>query len=183
MGRWLLVTVLLIVAVIAALGILMATDVIDGPALFWEYGPQISWLEPHLETYAAGKDSQGWINSQEEELRQQLADLQQRELELESGKMELEQRLEDLNRQEDSLGRQLAEYKRLQEQQRSVATLASLYTEMTAAVAAPILAQLEQHLILDVLLSMELQDAAEILSCLPAELAVTLSNLLGDSNK
>ena len=68
MGRWILVTLLLTGALVVAFVILSVTNVIDGPALLWKFGLSISWLQPHLETYSRGIQSEECMAARESEL-------------------------------------------------------------------------------------------------------------------
>ncbi len=183
MGRWVLVILLLIVALILAFTILAATGVIDAAALFWKLGLKIAWLEPHLETYSRGQDSEEWIARREEQLSTEQIKLGDRELELEALNKELQQQVQALERREADLEKREAEFLEQQEHRRSVQTLAELYSEMSAADAAKILGRLDQPLLLEVLLSMEMQDAANILIQLPTDLAVSLSKSLGSAGR
>lgn len=182
MDRWLLVTVLLIIAIVVAFTILTATGVIDGPALFWKLGPKITWLEPHLETYSRGQDSEEWIAAQEEELRSELVKLRGREEELADLEKQLQQQIQALDRREADLEKWQGQLQSEQAQRRNVQTLAELYSEMPAADAATILQKLDQPLLLEILLLMEMQDAADILIQLPTDLAVSLSERLGEAD-
>ena len=98
MGRWLLAITFLIIAVIVAFSIFVATGVIDGPALFWRWGLQIHWLKPHLETYAHGQDAEAWIAQKEEEIqagrrpRQPMAELQTLQGKLDQRAQQLDKR-------------------------------------------------------------------------------------------
>lgn len=179
MGKWFLVISLLLVAILVAFGIFIVTGVIDGPALFWRLGLKSAWLQPHLETYSHGKDAQNWILGQEQELQEQAADLKRREATLELKAEELEQRAQQLDKREVELNKQQATLVAEQGQRRNVQKLAEIYTEMSPEEAARILEKLDQALVLDILVSMDVQDAATILTKLPTNLAVTLSKQLG----
>ena len=61
MRKWILVIVLLLAAIITAFTIFAVTGVIDAPALFWNLGMKIGWIEPHLKVYAIGQDAEQWI--------------------------------------------------------------------------------------------------------------------------
>ncbi|HHY14539.1 MAG TPA: hypothetical protein GX521_00530 [Firmicutes bacterium] len=183
MGRWVLVTILLIVALIVAFTILAATGVIDAAALFWKLGLKIAWLKPHLETYSRGQDSEEWIAVKEEELRAELGRLGARENELAVLEKELQQQIQALERREADVDKREVQLQSQQEQKRNVQTLAELYGEMSAADAAKILQKLDQPLLLEVLLSMDMQDAANILLELPTDLAVSLSKTWGSAGK
>ena len=183
MGKWFVVVTLLLVAIIAAFGVFVATGVIDGPSLFWNLGMKIGWVQPHLQTYAHGQDAEAWINTQEGELQRKLGDLQRREAELAAGQGHLEQRAQQLDKREAELNAQAAKLQEEQAQRRNVQTLAEIYTEMSAEEAARILEKLDQTLILEVLLQMDMQYAANILIQLPNNLAVALSELLGQTSQ
>lgn len=183
MGRWVLVTMLLILSIIVAFGIFVATGVIDGSALFWQVGPKIAWLQPHLETYSHGLDGEAWIGAQEEKLQLYSTELTLREAELEDWSERLEQRAQQLDKQESELHKQVANFQAEQAQRHNVQKLAEIYTEMTPEEGAKILEKLDQSLILDILLSMDMRDAANILTKLPTNLAVALSKELGQASK
>lgn len=183
MRKWLLAFLLLLLAVVVAFSIFAFTGVIDGPALFWDIGMKIGWIEPHLKVYAIGQDAEAWIAAQQEELRLREEDLAAREAKLRAEQQQLEQRAQQLDGRETSIQVASDKLEGSQAQLRNVQTLAALYKEMTAADAAQILEKLDETLILDVLLSMDLQDAASILIELPTNLAVTLSERLGQANR
>ncbi|HBN97201.1 MAG TPA: hypothetical protein DDZ66_12960 [Firmicutes bacterium] len=183
MRKWVLVIILLLVAMSVAFGIFAFTGVIDGPALFWDLGMKVGWIEPHLKVYAVGQDAESWVAVQQEELQRQMAELDAREAKLRTDQQQLDQRAVQLDAREASINEAFARLQREQEQHRNIQTLASLYTEMTAADAAQILEKLDQKLVLDVLLSMDMQDAASILVELPTNLAVALSEQLGQASK
>lgn len=182
MGRWLLAITFLIIAVIVAFSIFVATGVIDGPALFWRWGLQIHWLKPHLETYAHGQDAEAWIAQKEEEIRGQAADLDSRAAELQTLQGKLDQRAQQLDKRETDLAAMEAKLQAEQEQRRSVQTLAELYSGMDPADAARILQQLDREIVLDVLLQMDVYDASQILIALPTNLAAALSEQMGRSS-
>jgi len=181
--KWVLVFLLLLVAISVAFGIFAFTGVIDGSALFWDLGMKIGWIEPHLKVYAVGQDAEGWIAVRQEELRLEAMELESREAKLRTDQQQIEQRETQLDAREASIDEAFAKLQREQEQHRSVQTLASLYTEMTPAEAAQIMEKLDQQLILAVLLSMDLQDAASILIELPTNLAVALSEQLSQASQ
>jgi len=181
--KWILVIVLLIIAIIAAFSIFAVTGVIDAPALFWDVGMKIGWIEPHLKLYAIGQDAEQWISAQVDELQQKMAALEEQEAALQGEKAQLDQRKQQLDAREASIDQAAEKLAAEQEQLRSVQTLAALYTEMGPEEAAPILAKLEQKLILDVLLSMDMADAALVLTELPTDLAVALSKQLATASE
>ncbi len=181
MRKWLLAIFLLLIAVVVAFNIFVFTGVIDGPALFWDIGMKIGWIEPHLKVYATGENAEAWIGAQQEELGLREADLQARESKLRADQLQLEQRAQQLDGREVSIQVASDKLQGDQDQLRSVQTLAALYTEMTAVDAARILEKLDQKLILNVLLNMDRQDAANILIELPTNLAVALSEQLGQA--
>ena len=183
MRKWVLVILLLLVAISVAFGIFAFTGVIDGSALFWNLGMKIGWIEPHLNVYAVGQDAEGWIAVKQEELQLEVMDLEVREAKLRTGLQQLEQRAAQLDGREASINEEFARLQQAQQEHRNIQTLASLYTEMTAVDSAQILAKLDQKLILDVLLCMDLQDAASILIELPTNLAVALSEQLGQASQ
>ncbi len=183
MGRWVLVTMLLILSILVAFGIFVATGVIDGPALFWQVGLKIAWLQPHLETYSHGLDGEAWIAAQEEELQSYSTELQQREAELEKRAQQLEQKSQELDKRESEFQKQLAVLEGERAQRHNVQKLAEIYTEMTPDESARILEKLDQPLILEILLFMDMHDVANILTKLPTNLAVALSKELGQASK
>lgn len=183
MGKWFLVIVLLLVAVLVAFGIFIATGVIDGPALFWKWGLKTPWLEPYLATYAVGQDAETWVSKRQGEFDELLASIQEREAALVIKADELEQRSQQLDKREMEIAKQRNTLVTEQAQRQNVNRLAELYTEMPADEVANILAKLETDLILHVLLAMDVQDAATILTKLPTNLAVTLSKQLGQPSK
>lgn len=183
MGRWILVVTLLFVAIILAFGIFVATGVIDGSALVWRFGNEIGWIRPHLQTYGHGQDAEAWIATQQEDLQQTISELERREIALATNQEELEQRSALLDRREADLDEQVANLQALQEQSRSAQTLAEIYTEMSAEEAARILQELDQDLILDILLHMDMLYAANILTELPTNLAVALSEKMGQTSQ
>jgi flagellar motility protein MotE (MotC chaperone) len=181
--KWILVIVLLLAAIITAFTIFAVTGVIDAPALFWNLGMKIGWIEPHLKVYAIGQDAEQWIAGQLDELAQKARELEEREAALGNEQEQLEQRRLQLDAREASINAASEKLAKEQEQLRSVQTLAALYTEMGPEEAAPILAKLEQDLILDVLLSMDMAEAALVLTELPTDLAVALSKQLAKANE
>lgn len=182
MGRWFLAVTLLLIAVLVAFGIFVATGVIDGTALFWRIGMNVEWMKPHLETYVRGQDAEGFVARFDDELQQETKELEQRESQLQAEQAELNERAEQLDRRERELNSLADKLEAEQAQRRNVQRLAEIYTEMTAQDAARILAELEQELILDILLEMDMQDAANILIELPTNLAADLSEKLGDAS-
>lgn len=120
MGKWVLVMVLLIVAILVAFGIFVATGVVDGPALFWRVGLKNPWLQPHLETYSHGQDAENWIAAQEGDLRIRIADLENREAELVVRGDQLEQRSQQLDKRESELNKQVAAFRAEQAQRQNV---------------------------------------------------------------
>ncbi|HKM42409.1 MAG TPA: hypothetical protein VJZ70_00265 [Limnochordia bacterium] len=178
MRKWILAFFLLLLAIIVAFSIFVWTGVIDGPALFRDVGMKIGWVEPHLKVYAIGQDTEAWVESQQAELELQLKELAQREAQLLADHQQLEQRAGQLDSREATINTQSTKLQEQEEQRRSVQTLAALYTEMDAVDVARILEKLDKKLILDVLLQMDMQDAAVILTELPTNLAVTLSEEL-----
>lgn len=183
MGKWFLVLTLLIVAILVAFGIFVATGVIDGPALFWNVGLKTTWLKPHLETYTYGQDAEAWIQAKEDELQLQREDLEKREAALVQRNEELEQKAQQLAKVESDLNKRKTGFEAELAQNRNVQKLAEIYTEMSSEEAARILEKLDQALILDVLLLMDMQDAANILTKLPTNLAVALSKQLGQASQ
>lgn len=183
MGRWILVLVSLLVAILVAFGIFIGTGVIDGPALFWRLGPKVSWLEPHLETYSRGQAGEVWIEKKQAELEEQLIDLQQFEDELRLKNEELDRRTLDLDRREKRLLEAKSAFETAEEHFYNITTLAELYIEMPVDEAARILTNVDHTLLLDILLRMDRRDAANIITKLPTDLAVTLSKNLGDAGK
>ncbi len=183
MGKWVMVVAILFVAIIVAFSIFVATGVIDGPALFWNVGMKIGWIEPHLQVYSHGQDAEAWIATQQDKLQLIIDDLEQREVALHAGQEQLDQRAQQLDKREADLNSQTARFQGEQAKRRNVQTLAALYTEMGPAEAAPIIEKLEQSLILDVLLNMDMQDAANILVELPTTLAIALSEHLGRTSQ
>lgn len=179
MGRWILVTLLLTGALVVAFVILSVTNVIDGPALLWKFGLSISWLQPHLETYSRGSQSEEWMAARESELEAEQGRVADFETELLALEKELEQRKQALERREAELDKREAELEAERAQRRNVQTLAELYSEMPPAEAAPILQKLDQPLLLEILLAMDTQDAANVLLQLPTDLAAALSKSLG----
>lgn len=183
MGRWVLVTMLLILSILVAFGIFVATGVIDGPALFWQVGLKIAWLQPHLETYSHGQDGEAWIAAQEEELKLYSEELDLREAELIHRAEQLEQRTQELDKRESDLQKQIANFQGEQAQRHNIQKLAEMYTEMPPEESARILEKLDQSLIIEILLFMDMRDAANILTKLPTNLAVALSKELGQAQK
>lgn len=179
MGRWVLAITFLLVAIIVAFGVLVATGVIDGPALFWRWGSRIAWLQPHLETYAQGQDAEAWIARQEEEIRAKLADLESRAAELRAVEEKLEQREQQLDKRESDLAAWEAQLQAAQSHRRNVQNLAEIYRGMQPADAARILQELDRQLILDVLAEMDAYEAGQILTILPTNLAASLTEQLG----
>lgn len=179
MRKWILAFFLLLLAVIVAFSIFVATGVIDGPALFWDVGMKIGWVEPHLKVYAIGQDAEGWMDEERAELRLKLAELEELETQLKLDRQQFEQRVLELDGREASITMQANKLREQEEQRRNVQTLAALYTEMNPADVAQIIQNLDKKLILSVLLQMDMQDAADILSQLPTNLAVALSEELG----
>lgn len=182
MGKWVLAILSLFLAIIVAFGILTATGVIDGGALLWSWGLRISWLRPHLETYAHGQDVEAYLASQEAELRAKLAELENRESELQASLTKLEQQVQQIEKRESDLAAREARLQALEEQRRSVQTLAQIYGGMAPADAARILQQLDQELLLQVFLEMDSYEAAQILIALPTNLAAALSAKLGQAS-
>jgi len=181
--KWILAFFLLVLAIMVAFSIFVFTGVIDGPALFWDVGMKVGWVEPHLKVYAIGQDAEGWVESQQTELELKLDELEQREAQLRADRQQLDQRALQLDTRETTIE---AAAKRLdgeQDKLKSVQTLATLYTEMGPHEAAQILEKLDRKLILDVLLRMDIQDAALILVELPTNLAVALSEELGQATQ
>lgn len=183
MRKWILAIFLLLTAVVVAFSIFVLTGVIDGPALFWDIGMKIGWIEPHLKVYAIGQDTEAWVVVQQEEFKMRQADLEKREAKLRADQQQLDQRAQQLDGRETSIQVASDKLQGDQAQLRSIQTLAALYTEMTAADAAQILEKLDQKLILNVLLLMDMQDAANILVELPTNLAVALSEQLGQATR
>ncbi|NMB01727.1 MAG: hypothetical protein GX971_09505 [Firmicutes bacterium] len=179
MGKWVLAVTLLLVAVVVAFSIFVVTGVIDGPALFWRLGTNISWMKPHLETYAHGQDAEAFVARYEDELQQRTEALKTREAELVELSNQLDQRMVQLDRREAELKTLTDKLQAEQDQRRSVRNLAEIYTEMIAADAARILAGMDQGLVLDVLLYMDKQDAANIMKELPTNLAVSVAEKMG----
>ncbi len=182
MGRWVLAITFLLISLIVAFGILVATGVIDGPALFWRWGMRIGWLQPHLETYAHGRDAEGWIAQQETELRAKLTEVERREADLQAELGKLEQRAQQLDKRESELAAWEARLQQEQEQRRNVQSLAQIYSGMDAADAARILQALDQDLLLEVLLELDTFQAAEIMALLPTNLAAALSKQMGQAS-
>lgn len=180
MGKWVLAVTLLLIAVLVAFGIFIATGVIDGPALFWRIGRNIEWVKPHLETYVHGQDVEAFVARFDDELHQEKEDLQQRESQLQTDRIKHNERAEQLDKRVIELNSLAEKLEAEQAQRRNIQRLAEIYTEMTAQDAARILAELEQELILDLLLEMDMQDAANILIELPTNLAAALSEKLGE---
>lgn len=183
MGRWVLVTMLLILSILLAFGIFVATGVIDGPALFWNVGLKIAWLQPHLETYSHGQYGEAWIAAQEEELKLYSNELDLRAEELDKRADQLEQMDQELTKREDDLKAQMLGFQGEQAKRYNVQKLAEMYTEMPPEESARILEKLEQTLIIEILLDMDMRDAANILAKLPTNLAVALSKELGQGQK
>lgn len=183
MGRWVLVTILLILSILVAFGIFIVTGVIDGPALFWDVGLKISWLQPHLETYSHGKYGEEWIAAQEVELKLYEEQLGLKEAELELRHEQLEQRAQELDKRESELEKRTLSFQGELAQRHNVQKLAEMYTEMAPEESARILEKLDQSLILGILLDMDMRDAANILAKLPTNLAVALSKELGQGQK
>lgn len=183
MGKWFLAVTLLLVAVVVAFSIFVVTGVIDGPALFWRLGMNISWIQPHLETYAHGQDAEGYVARYEAEVVQKREELSKWEAELEARSQELDERLKQLDRRETQLNNLAEKLQAEQAQRQNVRTLAEIYKEMIAADAARILEGMEQELLLNVLLNMDKQDAANILRELPTNLAVALSEKIGQASE
>ena len=183
MRKWVLVILLLLVAIVVAFSIFAVTGVIDAPALFWNLGMKIGWIEPHLKIYAIGQDSESWIAAQQEQMQLKEGELSERAAELETYEKQLQQRAQELDDREATIATASARLQSDQDQRKNVQTLAALYKEMTPAESARILEKLDQELILDVLLSMDLQDAASILMELPTNLAVALSEKLGQASQ
>lgn len=183
MGKWVLVILSLLLAIVVAFGIFVGTGVIDGPALLWKLGPKISWLEPHLETYSQGQAGEIWFSEKEEEIEVHLNELEQYEEKLNQKNKELDQRALDLDRRENRLFEAQNKFKTDEEHLFNINTLAELYTEMPVDEASRILAEIDQTLLLDILLRMDKRDAANILAKLPTDLAVALSKDLGEASK
>jgi len=181
LGRWVLAFTFLLISIVVAFGILSATGVIDGPGLLWRWGLRIGWLQPHLETYAHGRDAEAFIAQQEAELKALAADLERREAELQSNLNRLEQRAQQLDKRESELAAWEARLQQEQEQRRNVQNLAQIYSGMDPADAARIMQELDRELILKVLLTMDTYEAAQILTILPTNLAASLSQELGQA--
>lgn len=182
MAKWVLVVNFLVIAILVAFGIFVATGVIDGPALFWRVGMKTAWLQPHLETYGHGQDAENWIAGKEIEIQERLAELEAERIKLAKEEEALIQRTHELDKRQSDLEQASANLNTAQRQKQSVETLAEIYTEMSAEESAKILEKLENSLVLQILLAMEVQDAAEILTKLPTNLAVTLSEELGQAS-
>lgn len=183
MGKWVLVTSLLMLSIVVAFGIFIVTGVIDGPALFWRIGPKIAWLQPYLQTYSHGLDGEVWLDAQKAELEKQLAEVQLQQSELDQEAEQLEERSQLLEKLAGDLEKEKSLFQAEQAQRRSVAKLAEIYTEMAPEEAAKILGELDQSLILEILLSMDIRDAASVLTRLPTNLAVALSKELGHASE
>lgn len=183
MRKWLLVFGLLILAIIVAFSIFAFTGVIDAPALFWNIGMKIGFIEPHLKTYAIGRDTENWIAIQTEELQLRMIELEEQESALATEHLRLEQRAQQLDNRETTIALSAAKLGEEQELKKNIETLAALYIEMNAAEAAKIIEKLDKQLILNVLLNMETQDAASILVELPTNLAISLSEELGKASQ
>jgi len=181
--KWILVFFLLLIAIIVAFSIFAVTGVIDAPALFWDVGTKIGWIEPHLKVYAIGQDAEGWIENELLELQLKQEELDQREAQLRADRQLLEQRALELDSREASIETRASKVQEQEEQRRNIQTLASLYASMDAADAAQIIEKLDKDLVLRVLLQMDMQDAAVILTELPTNLAVTFSEALGQASQ
>lgn len=182
-GKWVLVILSLLLAILVAFGIFVGTGVIDGSALLWKLGPKISWLEPHLETYSQGQAGELWFAQKEEEYEAQLNELKQFEEDLAQKNKALDQRALDLDRRENRLLEAQTKFETEEEHLFNINTLAELYTEMSVDEASRILTDIDQTLLLNILLRMDKRDAANILAKLPTDLAVTLSKNLGEASK
>lgn len=172
MGRWMLVSLFLIIAIITAVVVFAVTGVIDAPALAWQAAHSIGWLEPYLETYEIGQDVEAWKNEQLIELNQVRDDLAQRELALAAWEKELEQKAQMLERQEAQLEAQRA-------QRMNVSHLAQIYSEMDELEAARILENMNDDDVLQILAVMETGTAARILEAVSTDKAASLSRKLG----
>lgn len=178
MGKWFLAFGLLIVAIITAFTIFAVSGVLDAPALFWQLGLKISWLEPHLQIYAQGQDAETWLKDQEAQLAGRAGEIEGYAQDLRSREEQLEQLAQELARQETDLKKRRADFAEELAARRNIKRLAEIYSEMPPEEGARILEKAQPELVLQILSWMDERDAARILALLPTGLAVTLSNEL-----
>lgn len=183
MGRWFLAFGLLTAAVLIAFVILSVTGVIDAPGLFWQIALNSSRLKPHLETYSQGREAEEWIAGKYAELEAEKEELVAFERELKTEKERLEQEALELTKKETQLQADKAAFAKELNQRHNVRRLAEIYREMSADEAARLLEGAEQNLALQILTWMDERDAADILTKLPTNLAVSLSKQLRQENK
>jgi flagellar motility protein MotE (MotC chaperone) len=178
-GKWVLVTIFLITAIIAAVVVFSVTGVIDAPALVLKGARSIGWLEPHVEVYEIGKAAEEWQNEQLRSLDQIRQELDGREQALAALADELEQRAQTLDRREAELEAQAAALAQARAERMNVQHLAEIYTEMETAEAARILEKMNEAEVLEILAVMDVRTTARILEALPTERAASLSRRLG----
>jgi flagellar motility protein MotE (MotC chaperone) len=166
-GKWVLVSIFLIVAIVTAFVVFAVTGVIDAPALALRAARSIDWLKPHVEVYEVGKAAEDWQKEQLGELEDIRNGLAERERALEALADELEQRSQALDRREADLEAQARALAQARAERLNVQHLAEIYTEMDTVEAARILEK------------MDVRTAARILEALPTERAASLSRRLG----
>lgn len=179
MGKWVLVSIFLIAAIITAVVIFSVTGVIDAPALALEAARSIGWLEPHVETYEIGKAAEDWQREQLQKLEEIQNELLERERALAELAQQLDERAQSLDRREAELTAQAAALEQAKADRLNVQHLAEIYTEMEAAEAARILEKMNEAEVLEILAVMDVRTAARILEALPTERAASLSRRLG----
>lgn len=168
MFKWVAAIISLIIAVIGASVVLTITGVIQPQDAILEYSRSISWLAPHIEIYSIGQDNQAWLAEKEQEITLAWNDVENERLML----IQERQRLENL---ETRLDRQEQDLNNAKKINQSVASLATLYSNMRPEEAVEIMELLDSSLVLDILQTMEIETAALILSSFSPELAAELS--------
>lgn len=179
MGKWFLVTMLLIVAVVAMVVVFSVTGVIDAPALALQAARSIGWLKPYVETYDVGRTAEEWQQAQLEELEAVRGELAEWERSLKQLADELEQRSQLLDRRQRELEAQSAALAEERSSLLNIQHLAEIYTEMDTAEAARILGKMNEAEVLEILAVMDVRTAARILEALPTDRAASLSRRLG----
>jgi flagellar motility protein MotE (MotC chaperone) len=178
-GKWVLVSIFLIVAIVTAFVVFAVTGVIDAPALALRAARSIDWLKPHVEVYEVGKAAEDWQKEQLGELEDIRNGLAERERALEALADELEQRSQALDRREADLEAQARALAQARAERLNVQHLAEIYTEMDTVEAARILEKMNEGEVLEILAVMDVRTAARILEALPTERAASLSRRLG----
>ncbi len=169
MLKWTLAIIFLIISIVVAGVILTITGVIAPQEHLVNFGKSIPWLAPYIETYYIGLDTVEWSVQEEDKIQQAWTEIYKKEIELEGHQQKLKDLEARLVRQEKALMEQ-------KDKSQSIANLATLYGKMRPEEAAPILQLLDKELVLQIILAMDVDMAATILSLLPSNLAAELSS-------